>query len=123
MAAQPYAEADMTSLQNLFPHQASSDYRGGRIPLSAFVLLSVVMLGVVLWRYRKLVPLMYLLLIVEVCLRMVAGTLHPLTEDFYLRTPPGQIGNLLLLALCAVMLFLSLKNRDADASAESIAPA
>lgn len=65
--------------------------------------------AVVLLRYRNLVPLMYLLLGVEVVFRMIAGTLHPLTEEYYLRPPPGKIGNLPLLGLSVVMLFLSLR--------------
>jgi hypothetical protein len=65
--------------------------------------------GVVLLRYRNLLPLMYVLFALEVVFRMVVGTLHPLTEEFYLRTPPGKIGNLPMLALAASMLLLSLR--------------
>jgi len=74
--------------------------------------------AVVLLRYRNLVPLMYLLLGVEVVFRMIAGTLHPLTEEYYLRTPPGKVGNLPLLGLSVLMLFLSLRTRNAARSGD-----
>lgn len=75
-------------------------------------LITVLIYGVVLLRYRNLIPLMWLLLIVELFLRMSVGVLHPLTEDFYLRAPPGKVGNLPLLVLAAAMLFLSLRHRQ-----------
>lgn len=77
-------------------------------------LVMVLVYGAVLLRYRNLVPLMYALMLVEVCLRLLAGTLHPLTEAYYLRTPPGKIGNLPLLGVCALMLYLSLPRRGRD---------
>ena len=159
----------MSILETLLPHQANNDYRGGRVPLYVFCLLSVVMLGrslihflkddsgvnsiatiipfsgipdpnqvvymfsslwgtqqlitvlifaVVLLRYRNLIPLMYLVLAIEVCLRLVVGTLHPLTEDYYVRTPPGKWGNIPLLLVCGTMLFLLLRRarRQSDPS-------
>lgn len=59
----------------------------------------------VAFRYRTLIPLMYLLLIVEIAGRMAIGALKP---PVLLHTPPGAIGNYIILPLAAVMLALSL---------------
>ena len=73
-------------------------------------LITIFVFAAVLLRYRNLLPLMYVLLILEVCFRMIVGTLHPLTEEYYARTPPGKLVNLPLLLISALMLFLSLRS-------------
>ena len=45
---------------------------------------------IVLLRYRNLIPLMFLLMLVEIGFRWVSASIHPLSEDFYVRTPPGK---------------------------------
>jgi hypothetical protein len=65
--------------------------------------------GVVLLRYRSLIPLMYLLLVVEVCFRLISGSLHPLTEIYYLQVPPGSTGNIPVLIIVLILLLLSLR--------------
>jgi len=83
-------------------------------------LIMVMLYGVVLLRYRNLVPLMYVVFICEVGFRMVVGSLHPLGEEFYARAPPGKYANLPLLAISTAMLFLSLRApRVAHADADS----
>jgi hypothetical protein len=59
----------------------------------------------VAFRYRSLVPAMYLLLIVETLLRMLVGRMKPV---HFAHTPPGAIGNWVILPLAALMLVLSL---------------
>ena len=71
-------------------------------------LLTVFVFAVVLLRYRNLLPLMYVLLILEACFRMTVGALHPVGEEYYLRTPPGKLANLPLLFVSGLMLYLSL---------------
>lgn len=63
--------------------------------LFAFIQILVVV------RYRSLVPLMWLMLILEVLLRQLVGVLKPVT---FAHTPPGAIGNQLFLPLAALML-------------------
>ena len=70
-------------------------------------LILVVVYLIVLARYRNLIPLMFALMALEVVLRLTAGILHPLTEEFYVRTPPGKLGNLPLLGASLLMLYLS----------------
>lgn len=55
-------------------------------------------------RYRSLVPLMYLILIVETLGRMLVGVMKP---PILLHTPPGGIANYLILPFAIVMLVLT----------------
>ena len=66
--------------------------------------------AVVLARYRNLIPLMWALMVVEVLFRLGVGMMHPLTPEYYLRTPPGKVGNLPMLALSLAMLVLAIRN-------------
>jgi hypothetical protein len=67
---------------------------------SSQLLFAIIQLLVV-FRYRSLVPLMWLMLILEVLLRQLVGTMKPVT---FAHTPPGAIGNQLVLPLAALML-------------------
>ena len=70
---------------------------------SSQLLFALIQLLVVI-RYRSLVPLMWLMLILEVLLRQLVGTMKPVT---FAHTPPGAIGNQLVLPLAALMLVWS----------------
>lgn len=61
---------------------------------------------VVLWRYRSLIPLMYLLIIFEYAMRIVLGELKPIETT---GTAPGAIGDYIIVPLASVMLFLALR--------------
>jgi hypothetical protein len=65
---------------------------------------------VVLFRYRNLIPLMFVLMLVEVGFRIVVASIHPLTEEFYVRTPPGKFGNLPFGLLSVTMLYFTYRN-------------
>jgi hypothetical protein len=75
---------------------------------------SQLMLASVFWlvvlRYRALVPLMLLLIVLEQVLRLLMGQLKPIVAA---GTPPGAIGSELLLPVAAVMLLWSLKRERA----------
>ncbi len=75
---------------------------------------------VVLFRYRNLIPLMFALMLVEVGFRMVVGSIHPLTEEFFVRTPPGKFGNLPFGLLSVAMLWVSYRNITADGGGEKL---
>ena len=82
---------------------------------SSQLLFALIQLLVVV-RYKSLVPLMYLMLMLEVLLRELVGAMKPVT---FAHTPPGAIGNQLVLPLAALMLVLSLwsanrPGRDAE---------
>ncbi len=55
----------------------------------------------VAFRYRSLVPFFYLLLALEVLLRILVGQIKPVS---FAHTPPGQVGNYVLLPLALIML-------------------
>lgn len=61
---------------------------------------------VVYFRYRSLIPFMYLLLLVEYSGRIMIGFVKPLEV---LHTPPGAIADYIMVPLAILMLFLSLK--------------
>lgn len=54
-------------------------------------------------RYRSIVPFLYLLLITETVLRMLIG--HLKTANFE-HTPPGAIGNYVILPFSVIMLLI-----------------
>ena len=68
-------------------------------------LILAIMQLLVVFRYRSFVPFMYLMLMLEVLLRELVGKTKPVT---FADTPPGAIGNQLILPLAALMLGLAL---------------
>jgi hypothetical protein len=74
---------------------------------SSQLLFALVQVAVVI-RYRSLVPVMYLFLILEILLRLGIGRVKPVA---FAHTPPGQVGNWVLLPLAVVMLGLALPRR------------
>ena len=82
---------------------------------SSQLILAVIQLLVV-FRYRSFVPFMYLMLMLEVLLRELVGKTKPVT---FADTPPGAIGNQLILPLAALMLGLSLWSAYRHGSADT----
>ena len=78
-------------------------------------LILAVMQLLVVFRYRSFVPFMYLMLLLEVLLRELVGKTKPVTFAY---TPPGAIGNQLILPLAALMLGLSLWSAYRHGSAD-----
>lgn len=77
---------------------------------SAQLIYALVQLAVA-FRYRSLIPFMYALLILETLLRMLVGRMKPVT---FAHTPPGAIGNWVILPLAALMLALSARREQTD---------
>jgi len=74
---------------------------------------------IVLFRYRNLIPLMFALMLVEVGFRMIVASIHPLTEEFYVRTPPGKYGTLPFGLLSVAMLYFAYRNCQKAALSEN----
>ena len=72
------------------------------------VSLTIILL-ILFIKYKNLVPLIYMICLLDHCFRLISGLLHPLTEEYYINTPPGVIGNLPLLIYFMLMFYLSLK--------------
>ena len=75
------------------------------------VSLTVILL-ILFIKYKNLIPLIYLICLMDQCFRLISGYLHPLGEQYYINTPPGVISNIPILIYLIVMFFLSLKRRS-----------
>lgn len=72
-------------------------------------MLLVLLFALVLWRYRNLIPLMFVFVIGEKLLRLLVRTLHPLGPEYFEHTPPAVLAWLPVLLFSALMLFLSIR--------------
>lgn len=73
---------------------------------SSQLILGILQL-LVLSRYRSLIPLIYLLLIIEIVLRIFIGHIKPI---YFSHTPPGMIANWVLLPIACFMFILSIRS-------------
>lgn len=75
--------------------------------------LSQLLLGLVFLltalRYKSLVPLMYLFIVIEYGGRLLLGHAKPIVTE---ATAPGAIGNYILVPLAVVLFVLSLRKRE-----------
>ena len=71
--------------------------------------LSQLLMGIVYLtvycKYKSLIPMMYVLLIVEYAGRLLLGQLKPIVT---VGTAPGSVGNWIMVPVCVVLLVLSL---------------
>ena len=65
---------------------------------------------IVLWRYRSLIPLMWLFILVEYAGRLLLGFAKPVELS---GTAPGAVGNYVFIPLALIMLVLALRKRSA----------
>ena len=72
------------------------------------VSLTIILL-ILFIKYKNLIPLIYLICLLDQCFRLVAGYLHPFGEDYYINTPPGVISNIPVLLYLIFMFYLSLR--------------
>lgn len=101
---------------------AGIDVAGGANIVAIFAqwgasqLVLALMIWVVLLRYRALVPLMWLIVLGEQALRLLAGHLKPLASDW---RPPGAYGTHILLPLALVILLWSLWTRQSGGDGDN----
>jgi hypothetical protein len=67
--------------------------------------------ALVLFRYRAMIPLMYLLILIEYAGRMGIGLTKPIAT---IGTAPGGPGSIVMVGIAIVCLFLSLRGASAD---------
>ena len=72
------------------------------------VSLTIVLL-ILFIKYKNLIPLIYFICLLDQCLRLISGYLHPLGEDYYINTPPGVISNIPVLLYLILMFYLSFR--------------
>jgi len=91
----------------------STSIEGGSNIISLFALwgLSQLLIGfvylIVFFRYKSLIPFMYILILAEYSGRELIGLVKPLATS---HIPPGAIGDYIMIPLAATMLILSLKS-------------
>ena len=76
-------------------------------------LLLAFIFALVACRYRSMIPLMYVLILIEYAGRIVIGLNKPLAT---LETPPGAIGNILFIVLAICGLALSMRPQSAPSA-------
>lgn len=62
---------------------------------------------IVLWRYKSLIPLMYIFLFLEYILRIILGIMKPIVTH---SVAPGAIINIIFPPLVLILFFLSIRN-------------
>lgn len=75
---------------------------------SSQLLYAIIQL-VVFFRYRTLIPFMYILMLCETAMRMFIGHIKPV---HFAHTPPGEILNHVMIPLTIIMLTLSLWHKE-----------
>ena len=75
------------------------------------VSLTIILL-ILFIKYKNLIPLIYLICLLDQCFRLTSGYLHPLAENYYINTPPGVISNIPVLLYLIFMFYLSLRGNS-----------
>ena len=75
----------------------------------AWELIILMLYGLVLWRYRNLIPLMFVLVITIGLLKYGNGIMHPIGPEYFEHTPPARIAALPQLLFGVVMLLLAVR--------------
>jgi hypothetical protein len=84
---------------------------GGSIIVGIFALwgASQLLMGIVYliiyFRYKNLIPLMYLFIIIEYAMRILVGIMKPIET---VGIAPGAVGNYIIIPLAVAMFFLSI---------------
>lgn len=79
----------------------------------AMQLIMVILYGIILFRYRNLIPLMFVLLLVETIFRQIVAFIHPLTPIYFESKPPGTYVDLPLFIISILMIYLSTRTPNA----------
>ena len=72
-------------------------------------MMFTILYALVLWRYRSLLPLMLAFMLLETLFGIVVTTLHPLTPDYYVYTPPAMIVRIPQLVVIPTLLFMAIQ--------------
>ena len=62
----------------------------------------------IFFKYRNLLHFIWITMIIDVLFRLISGTIHPLTPEYYINQPPGSIGNIYILIYSMSMFLLSI---------------
>ena len=70
----------------------------------------MIILLILFIKYKNLIPLIYLICLLDQCFRLISGFLNPIGESYYINTPPGIISNIPILLYLLFMFYLSLRS-------------
>ena len=68
-------------------------------------LILTLLIIVIFLKYKSLLPLLWIILIIDILFRFVSGSIHPLTEEYYSVVPPGRLSQVPLLVYGTLMFF------------------
>ena len=112
-------DSGKVQIAGLMPLQGTPDPSGLIFALSAnagaWELIILAIYGVVLWRYRSLIPLMFVLAIAKSLLGFGNTFLHPLDPAYFEHTPPALIARVPRSVFELVMLFLAVRRPSKNA--------
>ena len=63
---------------------------------------------IIFFKYKNLLHFIWITMIIDVLFRLISGTIHPLTPEYYINQPPGSIGNIYILIYSMSMFLLSI---------------
>lgn len=63
---------------------------------------------IIFFKYRNLLHFIWITMVIDVLFRLISGTIHPLTPEYYINQPPGSIGNIYILIYSISMFLLSI---------------
>ena len=75
-------------------------------------LILTLLIIVIFFKYKSLLPLLWIILIIDILFRYISGSIHPLTEEYYSAVPPGRLSQVPLLVYGILMFFLSIRDND-----------
>lgn len=64
---------------------------------------------IVCWRYKTLIPLMYLFIVLEYAMRLVLATIKPIETT---GTAPGGVANYIVIPIAAILFLLSVNSKN-----------
>ena len=75
-------------------------------------LILTLLIIVIFFKYKSLLPLLWIILVIDILFRYISGSIHPLTEEYYSAVPPGRLSQVPLLVYGILMFFLSIRDND-----------
>lgn len=66
---------------------------------------------IIFFKYKNLLHFIWFTMILDVLFRLISGTIHPLTPEYYINQPPGSVANIYILIYSTFMFFLSIRKK------------
>jgi hypothetical protein len=113
-------------IAGMIPFEGTPDPSGLIFALGAnagaWELIILAIYGIVLWRYRNLIPLVFTLAIAKSLLGFGNTFLHPIDPAYFEHTPPALIVRLPRLGFEVLMLFLAVRQPTKSPAPAAVLP-